>query len=72
VVGDGAIPPVDDNYAVSQQSLKDVSKEGSAGRSEELIQELKSSDVVVISTPMHNFTVPAALKIWIDHIARVP
>ena len=40
-------------------------------RSEELIQELESSDIVVIGTPMHNFTVPSALKAWIDHIVRV-
>src|SRR4029078_12091794 len=38
---------------------------------EELIQELESSDIVVIATPMHNFTVPSALKAWIDHIVRV-
>jgi FMN-dependent NADH-azoreductase len=25
----------------------------------------------VIGTPMHNFTVPSALKAWIDHIVRV-
>ena len=71
VVGGGAIPPVDENYAISQQSSADVSQEGSAFRSEELIQELESSDVVVIGTPMHNYTVPATLKVWIDHIARV-
>jgi FMN-dependent NADH-azoreductase len=35
------------------------------------IQELESSDYVVIGTPMHNFTVPSALKAWIDHIVRV-
>ncbi|WP_346731000.1 NAD(P)H-dependent oxidoreductase [Bradyrhizobium sp. 132] len=40
-------------------------------RSEELIQELESADCVVIATPMHNFTVPAALKAWIDHVVRV-
>ena len=40
-------------------------------RSEELIQELESSDFVVIGTPMHNFTVPSALKAWIDHVVRV-
>ena len=40
-------------------------------QSEELIQELESSDFVVIGTPMHNFTVPSALKAWIDHIVRV-
>ena len=31
-------------------------------RSEELIQELESSDFVVIATPMHNFTVPVCAE----------
>jgi FMN-dependent NADH-azoreductase len=26
---------------------------------------------VVIGTPLHNFTVPSALKAWIDHIVRI-
>jgi FMN-dependent NADH-azoreductase len=38
--------------------------------SEELIRELESADFVVIGTPMHNFTVPSALKAWIDHVVR--
>jgi FMN-dependent NADH-azoreductase len=71
VVGGGAIPPVDADYAVSQGSSEDVSQEGSASVSEELIRELETSDVVVIGTPMHNYTVPSSLKLWIDHVARV-
>lgn len=71
VVGSGGIPPVDEDYAVSQQSSEDVSREGSASVSDELIRELESSDVLIIGTPMHNFTVPSTLKVWIDHIARV-
>ena len=39
--------------------------------SEALIRELEEADCVVIATPMHNFTVPAALKAWIDHIVRI-
>jgi len=35
-----------------------------------LIAELKAADVVVIGAPMHNFSVTASLKTWIDHIAR--
>jgi FMN-dependent NADH-azoreductase len=35
-----------------------------------LIRELEGADVVVIGTPMHNFTVPSALKAWIDHVVR--
>jgi FMN-dependent NADH-azoreductase len=38
---------------------------------EQLIQEVECSDVIVIGTPMNNFTVPSVLKAWIDHILRV-
>lgn len=71
VVGSGGIPPVDEGYAVSQQSSEDVSREGSVSVSDELIRKLENSDVLIIRTPMHNFTVPSTLKVWIDHIARV-
>jgi FMN-dependent NADH-azoreductase len=39
--------------------------------SDELIDELFAADEIVISTPMYNFNVPAALKAWIDHIVRL-
>jgi FMN-dependent NADH-azoreductase len=39
--------------------------------SDELIAELLAADEIVISTPMYNFNVPAALKAWIDHIVRL-
>jgi len=35
-----------------------------------LIAELQAADVVVLGVPMYNFGVPAALKNWIDAIAR--
>jgi FMN-dependent NADH-azoreductase len=38
---------------------------------EELIQEVERADVIVIGTPMNNFTVPSVLKAWIDQILRV-
>jgi FMN-dependent NADH-azoreductase len=39
--------------------------------SDELIAELLAADEIVISTPMYNFNVPAALKAWIGHIVRL-
>lgn len=39
--------------------------------SERLIAELDAADIVVIGTPMNNFTVPSTLKAWIDHIVRI-
>lgn len=41
------------------------------GLSETLIAEVESSDVIVIGTPMNNFTVPSNLKAWIDQLLRV-
>jgi FMN-dependent NADH-azoreductase len=38
---------------------------------EQLIDEVESSDVIVIGTPMNNFTVPSVLKAWIDQVLRV-
>ena len=44
---------------------------GSLDVSEALIREVEAADVVVIGTPMHNFTIPSVLKAWIDQILRV-
>ncbi|MGD8643047.1 MAG: NAD(P)H-dependent oxidoreductase, partial [Chromatiales bacterium] len=38
--------------------------------SDALVEELRSADVLVIGTPIYNFGVPAALKAWIDMVAR--
>jgi len=39
--------------------------------SELVIGEVERSDIVVIGTPMNNFTVPSVLKAWIDQLLRV-
>src|SRR5690349_1172039 len=41
-----------------------------AGFSDELIDELRRADVIVLGLPMYNFGVPSQLKAWFDHIAR--
>lgn len=38
--------------------------------SEQLIDELKRSDTLVLAAPMYNFGIPATLKQWIDAICR--
>lgn len=71
VVGGDALSAIDEPYAISQQASADVTETGSIARSDALIEELQQADVLVIGTPMHNFTVPSTLKLWIDHVARV-
>ncbi|MFQ2132212.1 FMN-dependent NADH-azoreductase [Aeromonas hydrophila] len=39
-------------------------------QSDELVAELKASDLVVIAAPMYNFNIPTQLKNWIDLVAR--
>lgn len=38
--------------------------------SDSLVAELEASDVIVIGLPVYNFGVPAALKAWVDQVAR--
>lgn len=38
--------------------------------SDQLIEEVKASDTLVIAAPMYNFTIPTQLKNWFDLIAR--
>ncbi len=53
--------PVNDRSATQRATL---------ALSDELIQELKSADTIIIGTPVYNFGVPASLKAWIDLVAR--
>mgnify|MGYP005852907453 FL=1 len=39
--------------------------------SDEMIDEVKRSDVIVIATPMYNYGMPATLKAWFDQVIRV-
>jgi FMN-dependent NADH-azoreductase len=71
ILADEPLDYVDADYALSQHSLADISQEGTAAVSAMLVGELESSDFVVIGTPIHNFTVPSALKAWIDHVVRM-
>lgn len=38
--------------------------------SDSLIAELRAADTLVIGVPVYNFSIPAALKAWIDLVAR--
>jgi FMN-dependent NADH-azoreductase len=52
----------DENRTTAQRSV--------LGFSDELVAELKTADTIVIGMPIYNFGVPAALKAWVDMIAR--
>ncbi len=39
--------------------------------SDELIEEVEASDILVMGAPMYNYGMPTALKGWIDQVARI-
>jgi FMN-dependent NADH-azoreductase len=39
--------------------------------SDTLIAELETAGEYVLGVPMHNFSIPSTLKLWIDQVARV-
>jgi FMN-dependent NADH-azoreductase len=70
-----AEPPPHPDAAFAAASLMVETERGDAERraltrSDGLIAELEASDVVLVSTPMHNFAAPSALKAWIDYVVR--
>lgn len=39
-------------------------------RSDEAIAQLFDTDIIIISLPLYNFSIPSTLKSWLDHILR--
>lgn len=68
------IPYMDNDWIAGVYAPPDVPRTPEMQRalalSAELIAELQVADVLLISTPMYNFTVPAVLKSWIDYVVR--
>ena len=68
-----AIPYVNEawiNANFTDPSARTSDQRAVLAQSDALVTELKDADALVIATPIYNFGVPAALKAWIDMIAR--
>jgi FMN-dependent NADH-azoreductase len=64
------LPPLETAYA-DALTRRTADTAAVFDQSRQLIEELERSEQVVIATPMHNFTVPATFKLWIDHVVRI-
>jgi len=65
-VSDG-VPIVDGAWIGAAHGGEDQSP---LATSQELVAEVQNADHIVIASPIWNFGVPAALKAWVDQIAR--
>lgn len=59
---------VDANFTESM--ARTAAQKKQLAYSDELVDELKAADIIVLAAPIYNFSIPAALKAWIDMICR--
>src|SRR5438445_1646306 len=68
------IPVVNGDWvaaAYTPEDARTAEQKKALAVSDLLIAELKEADEYVIGVPMHNFSIPSTLKLWIDQVARV-
>jgi FMN-dependent NADH-azoreductase len=68
-----ALPQITENWVnanFTPADQRDAVQTDTLALSDQLVQELKDADTIVIGVPVYNFGVPAALKAWIDLVAR--
>ncbi|MDB5997264.1 MAG: azoR1 [Pseudomonas sp.] len=74
-VGRALIPPVNEAFVAAafypEPEARPLFMQADLAFSDELVGELLGHDLLVISTPMHNFSMPSGLKAWIDQIVRL-
>lgn len=67
------IPPINAEWvgaAYTPEEVRAPQQKEQLALSDALIAELELADEYVIGVPMHNFSVPSVLKLWIDQISR--
>jgi FMN-dependent NADH-azoreductase len=73
-LGQDIIPPINENWIAaafsSDEKLTPILK-AALMISDELIDELIASDLIVFGVPMYNYGIPANFKAYIDQIVRV-
>lgn len=68
------IPPIDADWigaVYTPESDQTPAQRSLLALSDSLLAELAAAEEYLIAVPMHNFSVPAVLKLWIDQISRV-
>ena len=68
-----SLPVVDSSWvgaAYTPEAARTPEQNKVLSVSEALIAELQRADEYVLGVPMHNFSIPSTLKLWIDQVVR--
>ncbi|MEL7253450.1 MAG: NAD(P)H-dependent oxidoreductase [Pseudomonadota bacterium] len=72
-LADAPVPQISEDWVGASFTPADQRSDAQKARlslSDSLVDELVAADTIVIGLAMYNFSVPAALKAWIDQVAR--
>jgi FMN-dependent NADH-azoreductase len=67
------LPVVDASWvgaAFTPEASRTAAQTKALAASDSLINDLQQADEYVFGVPMHNFSIPSTLKLWIDQIVR--
>ncbi len=67
------LPVVDASWvgaAHTPEATRTAAQRQALAASDSLINDLEQADEYVFGVPMHNFSIPSTLKLWIDQIVR--
>jgi len=67
------VPFVNDAWIAANftpEEARSTEQRDALAYSDALVSELRDADAIVIGVPIYNFSIPAALKAWIDMISR--
>ncbi len=73
-IGKDPIPAIDHRFIHAAFTPPEAREDWMAERlalSDRLLDEVEAADIIVLGAPMYNYGMPAALKGWIDHVARI-
>ncbi|MCJ1885445.1 NAD(P)H-dependent oxidoreductase [Pseudomonas sp. LA21] len=74
-VGRADLPHVNEAFIAAafypEPENRPLTMQADLALSDELVDELFAHDLLVISTPMYNFSVPSGLKAWVDQVVRL-
>jgi FMN-dependent NADH-azoreductase len=68
------VPHINEGWiagAFKAKELRSVEEHEALSKSDEYIRELKNADIIVIGAPMYNYSIPSALKAYLDQVVRV-
>ncbi|MEP1200048.1 FMN-dependent NADH-azoreductase [Tateyamaria sp.] len=68
-----ALPQITENWVnanFTPADQRDATQTNTLALSDQLVDELKEAETIVIGVPVYNFGIPAALKAWVDLVAR--